>query len=408
MPMSPNSGESEQDFISRCIAEEMKTAQDQAQASAICYSKWEKSLSLKSQIYMLPVEGVIGEDFKYTDLLMHLNAAKNSTTIKLLINSPGGFVDEAEKMRDALANSGKIILATNTGMVASAVVNIFLTAEKPNRTFNPAKGDFVIHNPFIDPKDGGVTGTAADIEAAAKEMKKLETDLIKKYSKATGTDANILSEFMKENKPLTPQQVQDLGFATIIQPELKAVAYYKSLNTNEMTNEEVVNKITGMESILKKIQSWFRAKSMVVQDVNGKELDFGEAVTDMAQVQPGAKATVDGSPAEGEFTLADGTVLVFAKGELQTITPPAGDELEALKKENAQLKADLEASNVAKAKIETDLVALKANTEGELSKVKTELLAIRNQFSDSKVDLNKTDDPHAKKGILNKEYFDKL
>lgn len=339
---------------------------------------------MEPEIYLLPIVGVIGEDFKYTDLLMHLNAAKNSTTIKLLINSPGGFVDEAIKMRDALDNFSKILISTNIGDVASAAVDLFLAAPKPNRTFDPAKGVFVIHNPFIDPKDGGVTGTAAEIEAVAKEMKRLEADLVKQYAKATGTDASILSGFMGENIPLTPEQIQNLGFATVLQPQqLKAVAKYKPLINNDMEQKEIIEKLSGFEKVLQKIMSWVRPKAMIVQDVNGKELDFGEAVTDVNQIQPGSTAMVDGQPAEGDYTLPDGTIYTFLKGALQTVTPPAGDELEALKKENEQLKADLATANSAKAKLETDFVAFKDKTDKEISTLSTDFVAFRNQFSKS-------------------------
>jgi ATP-dependent protease ClpP protease subunit len=360
-------------------------------------------------IYLLPINGVIGEDFKYTDLLMHLNAAKDYPVIKQLINSPGGFVDEAEKMRDALDNSGKIIISTNIGDVASAAVDLFLAAPKPNRTFDPTKGQFVIHFPFIDPKDGGVTGTASEIETVAKEMKRMESDLVKQYVKATGTDANILAGFMGENIPLTPEQIQTLGFATVIQPQqLKAVAYYKSLNNNNMEQKEVIEKLSGLEKVLQKISNWIRPRAMVVQDVSGKELDFGETITDASQIQPGVIATVDGAPADGDFTLPDGSVYTFVKGALQTITPAAGSELESLKKENEQLKADLATANAAKAQLETDLVAFKASAETQINGVKTELIAFRNQFSKSEPPTNKPDVQNTgKKGVFKKEEIEK-
>lgn len=42
MPISPKSNETEQEFISRCIGEEINAGYEQDQASAICYSKWDK------------------------------------------------------------------------------------------------------------------------------------------------------------------------------------------------------------------------------------------------------------------------------------------------------------------------------------------------------------------------------
>jgi hypothetical protein len=42
MPVNVKSGESENDFISRCIGEEMGAGYEQSQAAAICYSYWDK------------------------------------------------------------------------------------------------------------------------------------------------------------------------------------------------------------------------------------------------------------------------------------------------------------------------------------------------------------------------------
>ena len=42
MPVNIKKGESENDFISRCIGEEINSGYEQSQAAAICYSYWDK------------------------------------------------------------------------------------------------------------------------------------------------------------------------------------------------------------------------------------------------------------------------------------------------------------------------------------------------------------------------------
>jgi len=42
MPVEIKKGESENDFISRCIGEEVGAGYEQSQAAAICYSYWRK------------------------------------------------------------------------------------------------------------------------------------------------------------------------------------------------------------------------------------------------------------------------------------------------------------------------------------------------------------------------------
>ena len=103
---------------------------------------------MSMNIYSIPIYGVIGEDTKHTDVLLHLNNAQKYDAIKLLIDSPGGYIDEAEKMCKSIVSLGKPIFTTNTGDVCSAAVDLFLLASKPNRTFNPSRGQFLIHNPW--------------------------------------------------------------------------------------------------------------------------------------------------------------------------------------------------------------------------------------------------------------------
>ena len=42
MPIKPGSTEDKETFISRCISEEVTAGYEQSQATAICYSKWDR------------------------------------------------------------------------------------------------------------------------------------------------------------------------------------------------------------------------------------------------------------------------------------------------------------------------------------------------------------------------------
>ena len=118
----------------------------------------------------------------------------------------------------------------------------------------------------------------------------------------------------------------------------------------------------------------------MLQDVNGNELDFGDAVQTPEQIVIGVTATVAGQPAEGEYTMDDGSVLVFAAGALTEIRP-ADDQMAALKKENEDLKAQLESQKALLNQNETALSALKAETEKQVKAIETEFLAFKNQYS---------------------------
>lgn len=49
MPVNIKKNESEQEFISRCISDEVGAGKEQDQAAAICYSYWRKGNNLSAQ-----------------------------------------------------------------------------------------------------------------------------------------------------------------------------------------------------------------------------------------------------------------------------------------------------------------------------------------------------------------------
>lgn len=334
-------------------------------------------------MYIIPIIGEIGKDFKSSDLLMHLNSAKESDTILLIIDSPGGDLDESRKMRKLLADSKKVLYSKNSGDVASAAVELFLAPPIQNRRFYPEKGQLLIHNPYLQGSELDQMGFVLDadtLESMSLESKKIEKDLVVQYSKDTGTDAKILKAFMDENTPLTTDQIEKLGFAVIEKHELKAVAYININKQKEMEQKEIEKKLTSIESLLQGFKNIFKHKALMVQDATGKEIDFGADITAPEQIVVGIMATVDGSPAEGDYTMADGSVYKFVGGELKEIVA-AMDEAEALKKENEQLKGEIAEMKAKSKENEVALNALKAESTKQLKAIETEFLNFKNQYS---------------------------
>lgn len=79
----------------------------------------------------------------------------------------------------------------------------------------------------------------------------------------------------------------------------------------------------------KEKRSLLKAKNLLVQDVNGTELDFPdlELGEDPAV---GDKATVGGQKAEGAYTLPDGTTLSFVNGEITKVLEPSEELAQAM------------------------------------------------------------------------------
>jgi len=57
MPIKPRASETKEEFISRCIGEEITAGYEQSQAAAICYSKWDRK-EMSSKKYSDPQKRV--------------------------------------------------------------------------------------------------------------------------------------------------------------------------------------------------------------------------------------------------------------------------------------------------------------------------------------------------------------
>lgn len=329
--------------------------------------------------YIIPVHGLIGSAelpddntlyFSLDKFLLHINKAQEFDSIELDIASDGGYVDVADKMIEVLKATKKPIITRNSGNVCSSASKLFTIAPKENRYFDPSKGVFLIHNPFTITE-----GTADELAQTASELQKTEDEYVKWYVNATGAEQNVVRAFMDENKPLTPEQIESLGFATLVKPTVNAIAKLKSSNTmiNQKEFEEKTSKFMQfIDSVLAK----FRPKAIMLADANGQELEFPE-LTDANELAVGATVNLGGNPAEGEFQMPDGTVLVCAGGKVAEIRPASGDELQALKDENASLKTELEKLKGEKTAAEAKLT----ETANAVEEVKKEFKAFKAQFS---------------------------
>ena len=356
-------------------------------------------------VYNIPIYGLIGspespEDkatyFQYTDLLLHINNARLFDTLNLDFASDGGFCDVADRMIEAVKKTGKIITSCNSGNVCSAASKFFTLAPKGQRFFHPEKGMFLIHNPW-----GTIEGDASELAQASKELRKIEGEYAAWYAAATGSDQAIIEAFMKENIPLTPDQIQQLGFAEIIQPEIKAVAKLKS-NNSEMDNKEVIEKLNGFEKAMNRFIALFKPKAIMIADATGKELEFPE-LTDPSEIAVGVKVNDGGAPANGEYPQADGSVFVCANGVLTEIKPPAADPMQQMMDENKALKEQLAAAQASVLAAE----AKATEVTNEAVKMADEFKAFKAQFKDFNFKAATPEDEKNKPVIVKKAFFSK-
>lgn len=104
--------------------------------------------------------GAIDEPCEYNELCYLLNTADNKTTIELFINTPGGIVDSAFMIANAIADSKAWIVAHLSGTVASAGTIITMACDELVLTPHLS---FMIHN-----YSGGMAGKGHEMKARQK------------------------------------------------------------------------------------------------------------------------------------------------------------------------------------------------------------------------------------------------
>jgi hypothetical protein len=80
MPVNVNKGESENEFISRCIGEEIGAGYEQSQAAAICYSYWDKENMSKITDMSAKVMARVSYDTKYKGINLLAEADEDPCT----------------------------------------------------------------------------------------------------------------------------------------------------------------------------------------------------------------------------------------------------------------------------------------------------------------------------------------
>ena len=104
---------------------------------------------------------------------------------------------------------------------------------------------------------------------------------------------------------------------------------YNSLNNNKMNTTNT--KVTPQQAMLDSLNAMSKKVNIALAKTQGPPkagafytadaqlLDFGEKVNELDEVQVGSEATLDGKPAEGEFTMPDGVKLTFKRGKVTEI-----------------------------------------------------------------------------------------
>lgn len=286
----------------------------------------------------LYLDGVIGENVFYRNIVEEYNKNKEDKDITLYIHSPGGCVYEGFAIYDFLSQVPQDIKVVVEGMCASmATVIMTLGKERVMRK----NATFMIHLPSIF-NDRPISYTADELDTMSLELRKKEDRIKSIYKKVTSISEEDLQKYMKDETFMTAEEALKLGFITSIEEPLKAVAFLNNkFNTNKTNAME--KELSGLNKMLDKIWNFLSGEQTVVAELkvttdDGKEIqiDTNESsykVGDVVNIEDGEYKI----PATKEIlVVADKKIMEIKKMEEEVIVEENVDS--QLKLENEELK----------------------------------------------------------------------
>lgn len=158
----------------------------------------------------LKINGEINEEM-LAEIANSLVTYEAGEDVDITIDSLGGYVNTTEDILSLFEEcraKGSIFSITNSGDVMSCATLIWLFCD--DRIWNTDNGEFLIHNPYVEE----VSGDAEAILETGVQLADMENDIVNMYAAFSDTPKETIINIMKENRPLTLQELEMLGFCT--------------------------------------------------------------------------------------------------------------------------------------------------------------------------------------------------
>jgi len=137
--------------------------------------------------------------------LLFLESQDPKADITLMINSPGGVVDDGLAILDAM-NYVKPDVATICYGKAASMGAVLLAAGTKGKRSSLPHSRVMIHQPL-----GGARGQASDIQIQAQEIQKLKQVLAGILAEATGKSVDQVHEDSDRDNYMSAQEAADYG-----------------------------------------------------------------------------------------------------------------------------------------------------------------------------------------------------
>ena len=290
---------------------------------------------MKNDIFLI---GEVGYDITLTTVIDAVGKSDASEPLNVHIHSGGGSVYDGLAIYNYLKNLEQEVNTMSSGLVASISSVIFLAGKKETRKVNRTDS-FLIHLPM-----GFEGGNASDLEKTAKELRDIESKMADIYVSETSLTKEEAIDLMGKDEMLNVDFLKEKGFVSEV-VEFKAIANLINNKSKQMSEQlskkDAESMFDKFEKTLKAIFSKTEPTSKLVQDASGTEIDFTE-LTEDATPSVGDVATVDDSPASGDYTMPNGDVFTFVDGAVTEIVEFVEDGDENLNEQIDALRLQLE------------------------------------------------------------------
>lgn len=309
---------------------------------------------------MILLKGIIGEQVTLANVVALANA-DTDPILQVHINSIGGDVDTGIAIYEYLRNYKERPVHTYAVEECMSIASIIFLAG--SRRF--AGCPIMIHLPMITPEEGDHYNTE-DLTILSAYLQDVNKRMIKIYKEVTGADEKTLELLMKETSYIAPQEAITLGFAhETTAPRALAIFNINNKNLSEMAKLTMKEIVAKAKSVIKAAGELIEpdVKAIELTDVNGNVLSVTR--------EEGEPQVGDAASPDGVYTLEDGRTITVAGGVITEIMDPViGEEIEALRAENEQLRnsvaeltAALGESVTAMEEAETELTDLRARAQ---------------------------------------------
>jgi ATP-dependent protease ClpP protease subunit len=317
---------------------------------------------------------------------------KKITNIYINIDSPGGSVDHAMSIYNALINHPARVHAKYTGNSASAATIIAAAAQRDDISI-PEFLTILIHEARIFTSE---TMTASELEEVAGQIRKLNTQLAKIYSNLNGKSIEenlaIMAENNGEGMLLTADEAMYYGFVGKIISINKRTA--KSMNYSRLVafgySENQIEKLKSVQtknqskmSLFEKLFSSKATENVYFAENDSDKIIYTGAHENDIKIGNEVKAVGSGEAISGNFEVNDVKFTVI-ENKITTVerTNEDAKAFDAMKKELNATKAEFHAY---KSEIEAVVTELKAMIDANTKALETAKITV------PKVDLPKAE-----------------